>query len=325
MKTKKAFTLIEVIIVIVVLGALVLMATANNKSALKDAQLTQIKADTATIETNNKKNTLLGNSAINEKATRTKEDLDKKIKELDAKVYNKKGLVADLPQDEYFTTTYTENSTNGKLQGSFVIGKTNKSAYYIDKSLGLEILEAKAEDELFRRFVSIKGTLSELPPDRKITVELGDVKGDPNNRKFEFNIETPKFEIINKIPRFEDKEDKCWLILNDGSKNIIKEFDYPKTYQLELSASQYRKGRRFIKVSTDRDNTDLTIDIVDKNGNHVTTIKKFLKHKNTKEIVELTKDGNKYLLQSGDKMIFKGEATEDEKTYTSNPWILDIY
>lgn len=325
MKSKKAFTLIEVIVVMVVLGVLILMATTNNKSSLKDAQLTQIKADTATIEASNKTNKLLGNSATNERATRTKEVLDKKLKDLDAKVYNKKGLVTALPQDEYFTTTYAENSTNGKLQGSFVIGKTNKTAYYIDKSLGLEILEAKAADEEFRRFVDIKGTLSELPPDKKITVELGDVQGDPNNRKLEFNIETPKFEIINKIDRYEDKESKCWMIVNDGNKDMIKEFDYTKTNQLELRISQYREGRRMVKVSSDRDNTVYTIDIVDKNGNHVTTIKKFLKHKNTKEMVYLTKDGNKYLLQSGDKLGVSGEATENGKTYTANPMILDIY
>lgn len=282
MKTKKAFTLIEVIIVIVVLGVLVLMATANNKSALKDAQLTQIKADTATIETNNKKNNLLGNSSINEKATRTKEDLDKTIKELDAKVYNKKGLVADLPQDDYFTTTYTENSTNGKLQGTFVIGKTNQAAYYISKKLDLPdpntyITDVKATrtHNFFYWYHTIKGKFTVMPVDNKVTVEVGKTQGNPKNRRYTYELISKNFDNLGKEENAGSGIDispvdgeKCWLVanikMNEKVHTIVEEVNIPYINQTAVTATGIRHGRDYIRLKPEEANTRVTITIYNK-------------------------------------------------------------
>lgn len=282
MKTKKAFTLIEVIVVIVVLGALVLMATANNKSALKDAQLTQIKADTATIETNNKKNNLLGNSAINKKVTRTKEDLDKTIKDLDAKVYSKKGLVADLPQDDYFTTTYTENSTNGKLQGTFVIGKTNQAAYYISKKLDLLDTSTYITDIKLGRnsyyfpwFYTLTGQFTVMPVDNKVTVEVGKNQGDPKNRKYSYELTNKNFYKLGT-----DEEDghgilidatdgdKCWLVaniqINEQVNTIVKEVKIPYISQTSVHIGTPRAGRNYIRIRPTEPDTEVTVTIYNK-------------------------------------------------------------
>lgn len=139
MKSKKAFTLIEVIVVMVVLGVLILMATTNNKSSLKDAQLTQIKADIKSVETGVRSKGIEGIALKNEKVTKSKSEIEKIVKDLDAMVYDKEGNLKTLPDDEFFKTTYAEQSVVGELTGDFIVGKNNKEVYYISKNIDTEM------------------------------------------------------------------------------------------------------------------------------------------------------------------------------------------
>ena len=92
--------------------------------------------------------------------------------------------------------------------------------------------------------------------------------------------------------------------------------DYTESYQLNVLITGERAGKKFVKVSADRANATVTIKVMN-NGQEVSSASATVMTPN--EFVKLT-FANSYKLKSGDELVISGTATENGKTYTSNPY-----
>lgn len=186
--------------------------------------------------------------------------------------------------------------------------------------------QSAAEDELFRRFVDLKAILSEIPDGRKVhvTVELG-----TGNQEFDYEV-TPdgtkaSLELLNTILRegINDGQDPVITItaVDEYGNKTEKIVDYTKTYQLMVEMKGYRSGRKFVKVTADRDNAQVTLKVIGQDGGEKSSATATVQTNGTfvKAVF-----ANGYKLKAGDRIVVSGTCTEAGKTYTTNPQILDI-
>lgn len=191
---------------------------------------------------------------------------------------------------------------------------------------GPQFDKTKAEDELFRRFVDLKAILSEIPDGRKVhvTVELG-----TGNQEFDYEV-TPdgtkaSLELLNTILRegVNDGQDPVITItaVDEYGNKTEKIVDYTKTYQLMVEMKGYRSGRKFVKVTADRDNAQVTLKVIGQDGSEKSSATATVQ---TKDTFVKAVFANGYKLKAGDRIVVSGTCTEAGKTYTTNPQILDI-
>lgn len=191
---------------------------------------------------------------------------------------------------------------------------------------GPQFDKTKAEDELFRRFVDLKAILSEIPDGRKVhvSVELG-----TGNQEFDYEV-TPdgtkaSLELLNTILRegINDGQDPVITItaVDEYGNKTEKIVDYTKTYQLMVEMKGYRSGRKFVKVTADRDNAQVTLKVIGQDGGEKSSATATVQTNGTfvKAVF-----ANGYKLKAGDRIVVSGTCTEAGKTYTTNPRILDI-
>jgi hypothetical protein len=122
---KRAFTLVEVIVSLMVVGVLVLFAVSRQKDNLEEAKLTQIKSDIATMEKESRQKAIL----IENQTTNTKVDYSD-IE--DTKFYDKTGKLAVLPKGEYTNIDSKTLGVDTTLTGNFIKSENNE-IYYAPK------------------------------------------------------------------------------------------------------------------------------------------------------------------------------------------------
>lgn len=198
-------------------------------------------------------------------------------------------------------------------------GDENRKYVKIDRAA--PITNAKAEDEAFRRFIDITGTINEIPDGRKVKIIINYKDG------------TPAIEILKEIT-VENKENiikdlnttlrkgieegnipEIKIIATDRFGNSeTKKVDYTESYQLEVILSGVRAGKKFIKVSADRANAEVTVKVM-RNGQEAETKTITLAEANKFE--RITFDNK---LESGDVLVVSGIVREGTKNYTTNPY-----
>lgn len=211
---------------------------------------------------------------------------------------------------------------NNAIGATDVVGRN----YVKIDAAGPQFDKTKAEDELFRRFVDLKAILSEIPDGRKVhvTVELG-----TGNQEFDYEV-TPdgtkaSLELLNTILRegVNDGQDPVITItaVDEYGNKTEKIVDYTKTYQLMVEMKGYRSGRKFVKVTADRDNAQVTLKVIGQDGGEKSSATATVQTNGTfvKAVF-----ANSYKLKAGDRIVVSGICTEAGKTYTTNPQILDI-
>ena len=205
-------------------------------------------------------------------------------------------------------------------------GDENRKYVKIDKA-GPEA-DVKAKDEAFRRFIDLEGTINEIPFERKITISI-DYKDGSQAIEYQKEIITQEdkdslIRDLNTVLRKGIEEGNIPEIKitavdkfgNSQESNV----DYTETYQLEVQIDQYRAGRKWVKVTADRDNSTVTLRVIKADGTTDLTVTA-----NVKTAGEFVKVSfTNYRLQSGDKIEVTGTCQEGDKTYTANPIILDI-
>ena len=186
--------------------------------------------------------------------------------------------------------------------------------------------QSAAEDELFRRFVDLKAILSEIPDGRKVHVS---VELENGIQEFDYEV-TPEgtkasLELLNTILRegINDGKDPVITItaVDEYGNKTEKVVDYTRTYQLMVEMKGYRSGRKFVKVTADRDNAQVTLKVIGQDGGEKSSATATVQTKDT--FVKAT-FANSYKLKAGDRIVVSGTCTEAGKTYTTNPRILDI-
>lgn len=195
-------------------------------------------------------------------------------------------------------------------------------------AVGPEINPAKAEDEEFRRFIDLTAVLGEIPEGRKVTIE---VEYTPVDKKtFTSEIKTTKdkqnlLRELNTILRKGTDENNInptikIIAVDEFGNKTEKIVTYKQTYQLEVQIKQYRAGRKWVKVTADRDNSTVTLRVIKADGSGDLTENAQVARAGEFVKVPFTN----YKLQPGDKIEVKGTCQEDGKIYTANPMILDI-
>lgn len=198
-------------------------------------------------------------------------------------------------------------------------GDENRKYVKLDRAA--PITNAKAEDEAFRRFIDITGTINEIPAGRKVKIIINYKDG------------TPAIEILKEIT-VENKENiikdlnttlrkgieegnipEIKIIASDRFGNSkTKKVDYTESYQLEVILSGVRAGKKFIKVSADRANAEVTVKVM-RNGQEAET--KTITLSEAKKFERITFDNK---LESGDVLVVSGIVREGTKEYTTNPY-----
>lgn len=194
---------------------------------------------------------------------------------------------------------------------------------------GPEINPAKATDEKFRRFIDLTAVLSEIPEGRQVHVKVA-YEGITEADEFDYQVTkdetTIKADLLNTILRQAVNEGKDPTItisaVDEFGNETVKTVEYEKTYQLLVKFNGQRAGRKFMKVTADRDNSDVTIKVLGADGTdrnaditvNVPTAGTFVR----------ANFGNGYKLQSGDVLVISGTCQEgqgqDAKTYVTNPY-----
>ncbi|MDD7362708.1 MAG: hypothetical protein SPI65_03350 [Peptoniphilus sp.] len=203
----------------------------------------------------------------------------------------------------------------------------NQNVQYVKLDLKAPEGEIKAEDELFRRFVNLRGELDEIPSGREVVLEIntsGKNQGDRFNVTQRFDTKENLVEYLYGIPRFEEMP-QMWILAKDyfGNERVIP-INYEKTYQITVSASDYRARRKTINVTSDMAGAKVTATVY-RNGTEqvaggVATVEAAGKYSALN--IE-TSEGSPYRLKKGDRVHITGELEQDGKSYTSNPF--DIF
>lgn len=198
-------------------------------------------------------------------------------------------------------------------------GDENRKYVKLDRAA--PITNAKAEDEAFRRFIDITGTINEIPDGRKVKIIINYKDG------------TPAIEILKEIT-VENRENiikdlnttlrkgieegtipEIKIIATDRFGNSeTKKVDYTESYQLEVILSGVRSGKKFIKVSADKANAEVTVKVM-RNGQEAET--KTITLSEAKKFERITFDNK---LESGDVLVVSGIVREGTKEYTTNPY-----
>ncbi|MFR9297005.1 MAG: hypothetical protein ACLVLI_04725, partial [Aedoeadaptatus pacaensis] len=215
--------------------------------------------------------------------------------------------------------------------GDNAIGATdvvNRNFVKIDAA-GPEINPAKATDEKFRRFIDLTAVLSEIPEGRQVHVKVA-YQGMSETNEFDYEVTkdetTIKADLLNTILRQALNEGKDPTItitaVDEFGNKTEKTVEYEKTYQLLVKFKGQRAGRKFMKVTADRANSDVTIKVLGADGtdkNAAVTVKV-----PTAGTFVRADFGNGYKLQSGDVLVISGTCQEGQgqeaKTYVTNPY-----
>lgn len=182
--------------------------------------------------------------------------------------------------------------------------------------------EVKGEDETFRRFINLKGELSEIPDGQQVTLEIntsGNGKGDKDNDVRTFNTKNEAIEYLYQITRLEDIPE-IWIIAKDkfGNENAT-EVDYNKTYTLETKVLDAGYRRKNIKVTSNMAGAEIKAEVYD-GSELVAEGAATVITANEYEKLDLYKDGKiAYRLQKGNLIRITASLEQDDKVYTANP------
>lgn len=195
-------------------------------------------------------------------------------------------------------------------------------------AVGPEINPVEAKDEEFRRFIDLTAVLGEIPEGRKVTIEVEYTPGDKKTFTSEIKTTEDKQNLLrelNTILRKGTDENNInptikIIAVDEFGNKTEKIVNYKQTYQLKVQIKQYRAGRKWVKVTADRDNSTVTLRVIKADGSGDLTENAPVARAGEFVKVPFTN----YKLQPGDKIEVKGTCQEAGKIYTANPMILDI-
>lgn len=143
-KNNKAFTLIELIVVIAVIGILILLAMPKFLSYTKDAKFVQIKNDVKAYENVIEAERMSNDNFIDDWFVIDKVEL--KDYKNEGSLFDKKNIVEGSYEfdDEYYRVP--EGLVKTKLKGDFILAKDGK-VYYYDKEMVNEEQNKKGDYE----------------------------------------------------------------------------------------------------------------------------------------------------------------------------------
>lgn len=248
---KKAFTLIEVVVVLAVIGVLTALAVGGHRSNIVVAETTQITSDISTVEKSINAVKLEDESLGQEetekeyKATVLKNDEIEKLK-----VYNKAGETTEAPKGKLYKIDVKKLGVDTTLTGTFFSDENNKVYYAANEVTGedrtdfgnpagktgltIATKDSNTGEELWNKYNI--GT--------NVTLDLDYAENDESIKS------KIKFNVVNKIPSGLPQE-----VLD-----IVRNFTVDSIRDIDTRKSNYiGKGTADI-VFTDGSKVTLTVD-----------------------------------------------------------------
>ena len=207
-------------------------------------------------------------------------------------------------------------------------GDENRKYVKIDKA-GPEA-NVTAKDETFRRFIDLEGTIKEIPDGRKVKIIIDYNDGKPIALDTEVTIEN-KGNIIrelNTVLRKGIEEGNVPRItisaIDEFGNSKDSKVDYTQSYQLTVTFKGERAGKKFIKVTSDKQGATVTVKVMKGNQEQASGTVTIQTADIFEKLTFTKSDGSEYRLESGDELVIEGRLTEGGKTYTSNPYMVSI-
>ena len=207
-------------------------------------------------------------------------------------------------------------------------GDENRKFVKIDRA-GPEAT-VKGKDELFRRFIDLEGTINEIPDGRKVKIIIDYNDGKPIALDTEVTIEN-KGNIIrelNTVLRKGIEEGNVPRItisaIDEFGNSKDSKVDYTQSYQLTVTFKGERAGKKFIKVTSDKQGATVTVKVMKGNQEQASGTVTIQTADIFEKLTFTKSDGSEYRLESGDELVIEGRLTEGGKTYTSNPYMVSI-
>lgn len=136
MKSKKGFTIIELIVVIAIIAILALIATPRFKGVVDSAKITQIQNDVKVLETQVQQDITLHDKSPSDWGTNFINDVELNKMIANENLYNKKGLLksenAPSGGNYYIVPESEKQSIKTKLKGEFL--SNNQGDVYYNKN-----------------------------------------------------------------------------------------------------------------------------------------------------------------------------------------------
>lgn len=184
--------------------------------------------------------------------------------------------------------------------------KRQNKEYVILDLKGPDFLKVVSFDELFRRFVDIKGTLSEVPYNNSVTLLY---EGDGGNRNITTNLNI--IEYLNNIKREEPMTDmKLNAEDSFGNASVSDVLPYERTPLIYVDVLYCYANRKSITVKSDK-NASLTVTVFNESGTKVLRVQGDVT--NTPKQIELKNGSDEYRLKPQDRVRIEAETTEGEK------------
>lgn len=248
---KKAFTLIEIVVALAVVGILTVLAVGGQRSNIVVAETTQITSDISTVEKSINAAKLddesLGQEATEKeyKATVLKNDEINKLK-----VYNKSGEATETPKGKLYKIDVKKLGVETTLTGTFFSDENNKVYYAANEVVGETRTDFNNPAGKTGITIATKdsNTGEELWNKHNIgTNVVLDLKYGDKDEAIKSQI---KFNVINKIPSGLPQE-----VLD-----IVRNFTVESIRDIDTRKSNYiGKGAADI-VFTDGSKVTLTVD-----------------------------------------------------------------
>ena len=236
-------------------------------------------------------------------------------------------------QAGYHTSASTQSmDTLGAITGEFTDPFNNKAVdlnrRYVKIDLRAPAPTVKTEDEKFRRYIDVTGTLDEVTKGRKVTLEVKYQDGTTETFTPEVNVVNNEIKLkdfLSTIVRKGDKADITIVAEDEFGNTKRYKVDYTPTLVCNAYVKDFYVRSRTLSVTSDMDGVTVKV-VVYKGltevakGEATVTAKDQYVDLPLKQIADQSKN---YRLKKGDIIRVNSEKQAPEGKYTSNPF--DIF
>lgn len=222
--------------------------------------------------------------------------------------------------------------TLGAITGNYTDAFNNKA---VDKNRRYVIIDLRApaptvktEDEKFRRYIDVTGTLDEVTKGRKVTLEVKYTDGTVETFTPEVNVvndEVKLKDFLSTIVRKGDKADITIVAEDEFGNTKRYKVDYTPTLVCNAYVKDFYVRSRKLSVTSDMDGVTVKV-VVYKGMDEVATGEATVQTNGAYVPLELKDKNNpskNYRLKKGDIIRVNSEKDAPEGTYTSNTF--DIF
>lgn len=214
--------------------------------------------------------------------------------------------------DKYPISSVTDDDMKNNIAKDGKLDPTKVEGYVYLDLIG-PASTATAQDEAFRRWIDIKGQFDEVPEGR-VTISY---KRDDQIETKEFETKDKAFKVLREIVALGNISDIKIIAKDDLGNEKSTKVDYEKTYVTSVILYSPQSMTSKLLMTAEENDTQVNLTIIKAKGGQFTVTPKVGK---ILTVINLTENGNPYMLQVGDIIKVEGTLNKEGKVYTTNPY-----